>query len=202
MLSSFIPETDAQKLVRGFPAVFTQAVTDLAKYKAAKERGLVPFEKQQVIEDWFYHFPQLWATIQPNWQWGQDGKPASADKLTFAENVNRFVIRLRGEPYKPAGQLGIAPLLIAGILIAAAFGAAGLTWALGYVLEQKNISSMVAAVADGRMPPDVLKEKIKQEHSSVFGIGDTLKSVGTILIFGSLFFLLPKFFPSPGSKRG
>lgn len=187
----------AQQLVSRFPTIFDQAVADLAKYKLARERGLIKTEQQQLVEAWFYDFPRLWSTIQPNWQWNADGTPATGERLKFAETVNRFVIRLRGENFQPS--LGIAPLLIAGILVAGAFGAAGLTWALGYVRDQANISAMIDGVLAGKLPPEVLADAVKEQRQGVFG---EIKDVALLVLLGGLaFFLLPRLFPQPKYTR-
>lgn len=194
-------KTEAQNLVAGFPAMFEQAVTDLAKYQAAKKHGTVPYETQREIEGWFYEFPRVWGAIQPNWQWADDGKPAAADKLRFAERVNRWVIRLRGESYQPS-ELGIAPLIIAGVLIAAAFGAAGLTWAIGHMQKQSNISKIIDGVARGILPAEALEEAVKVEKGGLFS-GVASDAIKITVALGVLFFLLPRLFksgPPPGAR--
>lgn len=188
-------KTEGQKLVDAFPAMFDQAVADLAKYKLARERGLVPYDQQQKVEGWFYEFPKLWGIIQPNWQWNADGSPTTGEKAQFAERVNRWVIRLRGEPFEPYQGLGIAPLLIAGILIAGAFGAAGLSWALGYMGEQRNISRIIDGVTAGKLPPDVLKKAVDQGREPIFG-GAIKDALTVTLLVGAAFFLLPRIFKS------
>lgn len=188
-------DAEIKALVENFPGVFEQAVADWAKYQAVLATGQVPLDKQAQINAWFYDFPKLWATIRPNWEQKPDGSQASQQQLAFAEKVNRWVIRLRGYPsMATAPGLGLAPLIIAGILIAAAATTAGAVWAVGYVQEQRNISAMIDQVAAGVLPPSVLREAVKEARSSIFGgLGD-LGAMGAILLIAAMVFVAPRVF--------
>ena len=186
--------TDAEitELVRSFPAVFETAVSDWAKYQAVLLTGKLEPWKREQITAWFYEFPRFWATIRPNWEQQPDGSPATIAQRRFAEKVNRWIIRLRGYPeMATAPGLGVATIIIAGILIAAAATAAGAVWAVGYVQEQRNISNMIDQVAKGALPASVLKEAVREAKSSIFGGLGNLGTFGSVLLIAGLLFLVP-----------
>ena len=188
-------DAEIQELVRAFPAVFETAVADWAKYQAALLTGKVEPWKREKIHAWFYQFPRFWATIRPNWEQQPDGSAPTFAQKQFAEKVNRWIIRLRGYPEMAAAPgLGIAPLIVAGVLIAAAATAAGAVWAVGYVQEQRNISNMIDQVAKGALPASVLKEAVQEAKSRIFGgLGD-LGAFGGVLLIAGLLVLVPTVF--------
>jgi len=61
-------------------------------------------------------------------------------------------------------SLGIAPAVIAGVLIVG--GAAAALWAIGYIKRQSNISRMIDGVTAGAIPSEVLVEAVKAEQDS------------------------------------
>ena len=90
--------------------------------------------------------------------------------------------------------LGLAMVVIAGILlVSAAFGSAGVVWAVGYAKKQNNVSRMIELAADGKIPADVLQKAIEEEQSSIFGkLG--LGAIAPAVIIAALIFVAPKVF--------
>lgn len=197
---------NVSQLVAEFPAIFRQAQVDWAKFKVAVAGKTIPNEKKAQVIEWFYDFPKLWQGIMPHFVWGTPQAPSSDADRKFAEQVNRWIIRLRGEPDMQQ-QLGVIPIIvIAGVAIAGAFGVAGVAWSLGYVQRQRNISAMIDAVVEGKLPPEVITESIRAEQSQG-GFMDMLtgpvKTVLTIgLIIAAVVFLGPQLVAATKKRRG
>jgi hypothetical protein len=168
-------EQEIAALVATFPAVLRKAVEDWGKYKAGVKAGLFSQSQQGEILDWFASFPRLWETIKPNFDpWKADGT-LDQGKFPLYSQAELFVTKLRGTA-EIKSRIGIAPLIIAGILIAGVFGVAGAVWAVGYVKNQDNVSKMIDGVTAGTLPASVLNEAVKAETGSIFGdIGGVLK---------------------------
>jgi hypothetical protein len=180
---------DLTTLVDSFPLIFTQAQADWAKFKTGVDAGLFTYSQKQTIGAWFTDFPRLWQTIRPNWEYLPSGM-VSTHRAAFKETVDAWISKLAGSS-PVAGGLGIAPLLIAGLLIAAAFGIGGAIWAVGYVKKQANITKLIDGVVAGKLPVDVLKDAIDKEQSS--GLFGDIKGV---LIAGAVLFGLLTFGPA------
>lgn len=153
-------EQKVKNLLPRFPGVFGSAVADWAKFRAGIDAGLFTPQQRKETLDWFRGFPKLWESIRPNYS-GEKNR-------SYQESVDRFVDSLTGDPlYKNTG-LGVASVIIAGVLIAG--GAAAALWAVGYIQKQANISSMIDGVVAGKLSPDVLKKAIEvQESGGLFG---------------------------------
>jgi len=170
--------TDRQKqeiasLVPVFPDVLQRAVDDWAKFKVGYRSGLFNADRVERIAAWFNEFPRLWETIRPNFLITADGSTI-VPRPAIVSQADRFVSRLGAD--RQTMNLGIAPLIVAGIIIAGLLGVAGAIWAIGYVKEQDNISNMIDEVVAGNLPADVLQEAIESERGSVFSdIGSILK---------------------------
>ena len=160
-------QAELQKLVAQFPDILVRARTDWAKFKAGVTAGLFApnSSKRREVINWFAGFPRLWDTIRPNYEQKTGDGRLDAELSNIRQSADAFTAKLRIEP-EIANQLGIAPLVIAGILIAALFGIAGAIWAIGYVKKQTNISSMIDGVVAGKLPADVLDTAIKEENAS------------------------------------
>jgi hypothetical protein len=168
-------EQQIADMVGTFPAVLDQAVRDYAKFKVAVKSGTVSQTEHQEIAEWFYQFPRLWETIKPNFEPRTQSGVYSSRRANFYEKADNFSKRISGDQ-KSASGLGIGVILVAGILIAAAFGIGGAIWAVGYVKKQNNISRLIQEVADKRIPASVLQQAIKEEQSSLLGgVGDYLQ---------------------------
>ena len=175
-------EQKVKNLLPSFPGVFGSAVADWARLKEGIAAGLFSAQQQAEALSWFREFPALWETLRPNYA-GDDKNQA------YVLSVDRFVDSLTGSAiYKNTG-LGIAPAVIAGVLIVG--GAAAALWAVQYIQRQANISAMIDGVVAGKLSPDVLKKAIEvQESGGLFGgISDLFKWVA---IGGLAMLVLPK----------
>ncbi len=150
-------EQKVKSLVPDFPGIFERAVEDFAKFKVGVAADLFDRQEQNEIMAWFVEFPQLWETIRPNFMTIGTGD-------LFADRVDDFIGRMqRSDVYRAAG-LGLAPIIIAGIILVG--GAAAGLWAVGYIKRQNNISRMIDEVTAGALPAQVLVEAVKAEQGS------------------------------------
>jgi len=198
-------EADLQKTVANFPAILKQAHIDWAKFKAGVDAGLFApnsSERREVI-NWFSGFPKLWEGIKPNFEVKSGDGRIDAELSNVRQDADAFVSRLRTEP-EVINSLAIAPLVIAGILIAAALGIGGCIWAIGYVKKQSNISRLIDNVVAGKIPATVLDNAIAQENASpsiLGGFTDLLKwaAIGTGLVL--VFPLVQSLLKSPSTVK-
>lgn len=156
-LLNWFQEKDLTETVANFPDIFDRAVTDWAKFKAGYKAGLFSKDAAGDVLEWFNEFPRLWETIKPNFE---ETDPE------FTSQVNNWTKSLGSNI--EALNLGLAPLIIAGIAIAAVFGVGGAVWAIGYAKKQQNISKMIDNVTVGKLPASVLDTAIREEHASIF----------------------------------
>ena len=175
---SWFQEKDLTETVANFPEIFEQAVTDWAKFKAGYKAGLFDEDDAGDVLDWFNEFPRLWETIKPNFE-GAD--PAFTDK------VNNWTKSLGSN--LEALDLGIAPIIIAGVAIAAIFGVGGAVWAIGYAKKQHNISTMIDNVTAGKLPASVLETAVREEHASI--LGDATGLIKFAVIGAALYLAYP-----------
>jgi len=192
-------------VIATFPQTFERAVTDWARYKAALKAGAVPPQTYADVNAWFWEFPKLWQGIAPNWREAVNGRQPTAEQKAFAERVDRWIIHLRGDEVfvQPSG-LGVVPLLvIAGILVAASFGVAGLEWAIGYNREQKNITRMIDGVTAGVLPPEVLQKAVAADKKSFLEqITGVLQTGSVIAIIAVLLLVAKPFWKGAGGQLG
>jgi len=181
MAVSTFDQDDIQAVAANFPAYFAKAQEAWAKFKAGEAAGLFSISQRSQVLGWFRELPKAWAGFRPNWTETLPGGTFSAHRLAFADTVDAWIESLkrdlRGHGVEPAtvegSGLGLAFLIIAGIIILLTFGAAGAVWAVGYFKEQSNISRMVDEVVAGKLPANVLEAAIKKEQSSSGGfLGD------------------------------
>ena len=185
-LSAFL--TDSQnaairQLPVDFPAVLAQAKVDYYTFKAGVDAGLFSVTGDTTgIVEWFSNFPRYWQAIRPNYE-------SQPDVLTDGDNFAAML----GSDISINPGLGIGPLVIAGILVAAIAGVAGVIWAVGYVKSQNNISSIIQQTVAGKLPPSVLAQVEQNAGSS--SIGSIFGNVGTIVKWGAIglaaWFVLP-----------
>lgn len=180
----FQPST-AKDIVLNFPALFDQAQSDWAKFKVGVSRGLFSVDQKQSILDWYRDFPKLWESIKPNFEDVMLEQTGSYN-VTFVPKVDAWVATLKSD--KDFSGLGIAPVVVAGVLVVG--GLAVALWAVAYIKRQANISKLVDGVTAGRIPADVLSEAIQAEKSAgIFsGATDLLKWAAIGL---AAWFLLP-----------
>ena len=182
------------------PAVFERAIVDWAKFTVGMEKGLFTSEQADKTLTWFYQFPRLWEAYRGNFT--DPSKLPSGMYAThgsgFVERVDRFVASLKASPFRTWVDLGIAPLIIGGVLVIGGIAAA--LWAVGYVKSQSNISAMIDGVVAGKVPPELLKKALEEQNKG--GLLDDLGGVlkwGAIAIVGVM--VLPKILDMIGSKK-
>jgi len=174
-------EQDLAALVYRFPSIFERARTDWAKFKLGYKYNLFTDDEVAEILDWFKGFPGVWQTVKPNWE-----APPLQNKRLVNE-IEAWIGSTYG--FSPlSGGLGIAPLIIAGILIAAALGIGGAVYAVGYVQRQRNISEMIDGVVSGKIPIETLNDAIRQESAP--GFFGEVKGLIVWGIVGLVFFTL------------
>lgn len=179
-----------QSLVTDFPGVYRRAREDWSVFRATDEQGAFSNAERQYVMDWYAQFGRLWEGVRPNWQYDPSLAPheeqpdhplADPAKLAFLHEVDAWVGQLDIEHY----GLGLGPVLIAGILIAGALATAtGITWAIGYIKQQNNVSEIIAGVASGVLPPEAISE-IRAEAG---GLAATLQSATTLIVVGALLY--------------
>lgn len=172
------------------PAIFDQAVNDWVRFKAGMEVGLFSSDQADKALTWFYQFPRLWESYRPNFvnSATMPSGMVSAHGAAFVDRVDRFVADLKASPFRTWVDLGIAPVVIAGVLVVGGIAAA--LWAVGYVKEQANISKMIDGVTAGKIPAEVLDRAIKEQNSG--GLLGNLEGVAKWAAIGlAAWFLLP-----------
>jgi len=181
-------EADIAELTFQFPKAFTQAQVDWAKFKLGVKAGLFTPAQTSAVMAYYSDFGKLWEIVRPNWFITPQGNPTPEFAVRYAKIVDTWVATLGQE--RLSMGLGIAPLIIAGILIAGLFGIAGATWAVGYLKAQQNTSDIIAGVVDKTIPPSVLEKAIQAEQSaSSFGGLVDLFKWGAIAV--GLYLFLP-----------
>ena len=180
-------EERLQSMVWNFPATLDRAVEDWAKFKVGVESGLFyPGQRERVLE-WFEGFPRLWETIKLNFSTTPTGMISPHKRKTY-DAAEKFVTTLSNE-MQIQNQLGIAPIIIAGIIIAGIFGVGGAIWAIGYVGKQHNISRMIDEVTAGKLPPGILQEAVESDKAGIFSQITDIMKYG--LLAGVLFMSWP-----------
>lgn len=170
------PSADKQKqiaaMVVNFPATFDRAVKDWAKFKVGVKAGLFTQAQQQETIEWFREFPKLWETVRPNFvtQRTAAGAYLPMGPVGFADKVDKWVARLGGSVNTPG--LGLAPIIIAGVIIAGALGLAGAFWAVAYIQRQSVISEMIEQVTAGKLSESVLNTALANEAGFMSPIGE------------------------------
>lgn len=167
-------EQEIRETVQSFPAVLKQSRDSWALFKVGAQAGLFSSREVERIRDHYREFPKLLETVKPELE--------KNNRQALREGED-FVKRLGADPLYTAG-LGIASLVIAGVLIAGAFGVGGAIWAVGYVKEQNNISRIIDATVAGNLPPEILEAAVRNEGffgSAGFGIGAALLAVAAVM---------------------
>lgn len=184
-------QKEIAETVYNFPATFDKAVADWAKFKAGVRAGLFTSAQRSEILDWFKQFPQLWETIRPNFAGYRtaEGAYLGIGPAGFTQKVDSWVSTLNGELVNPG--LAIAPVVIAGIIIAGALGLAGAFWAVAYIKKQANVSRMIDEVTAGRLSEKVLQTALEQESNFLSPIGEIGGVVKWLALGLAAYFILP-----------
>ena len=186
-------ENDTRELAFKFPDVLEKAVSDWAKFKTGRELGLFNASQIDTIVDWFAEFPKLWNGIRPHYVamssiYKGDRLVDQERPTELARVADNFSRKLGGAIKMTQNALGfVVTTVIAGIAILAAFGVVGVTWGVGYIKKQNNISSIIDQVTTGKIPAEVLKMAIDQEEKSLIGeAGDLLKygAIAALIVLG------------------
>jgi hypothetical protein len=181
---SYLGQDDPEEIaevVSRFPAIFSQAVTDWAKFKAGR-RYFSDDEAREVVE-WFSEFPKLWDLVRPNFVYTRTESGTRlplTGSLDFANKVDAWTNTLRTEVQVTG--LGMPLLIIAGVIIAGLLGLGGVIWAIGYVRKQFNITALIDGVVAGKVPAAVLTTAIEKEAESM----SPLAQVGNVLKWGAI----------------
>jgi len=160
---------DIAKVVQQFPVIMKQARSDWAKYEVGSKNNLFTKGQSRDIVDWFAQLPYLWDGIKNNWLFTPQGLLLSGANKKFYDDTESWMNKLRTSPSVLFPGIGFGFLIIAGVIILAAFGTAGAFWAIGYVKKQNNISRMIDEVVAGRLPPEVLQAAVDKEESGFLG---------------------------------
>jgi hypothetical protein len=180
-------EQKVKALVPEFPALFERAETDFVKLKLGVERNLFTPDQIATAMNWFSGFPQLWETIRLNFIKTEQGSE-------FGGRVDDFCGRIKRSELYRISSLGLAPVIIGGIVVLGGV-AAGL-WAVAYIQRQRNVSKMIDQVTAGALPPEVLVEAMKAEQTS--GLFAGLGKMGYAIAFAAAAWVAVQFF---GRKR-
>ena len=167
-----------KSLVPEFPRIFQQAQIDFAKLKVGVERNLFTPAQITTAMNWFSDFPQLWETIRLNFIKTDQGREFGGRVDDFIGSIKRSTLYGR--------DLGLAPAVIAGVLIVG--GVAAGMWAVVYMQKQGNLSKMIDRVTTGALPPEVLVEAIKAQQS-VGIFGDLTSLVTPLALTAAAFFV-------------
>ncbi len=169
-------QEEFQDLVPDFANILKQAKIDFAKFKSGE--SLFSKKQHDKIQEWFIQFPELWKGIRPNFTQTINGA-ISTHQQTMVKDADSFIKHINDSLsfYQPENiRLGLATIVIAGIIIAVTFGIGGVIWAIGYVKEQNNITNMIDEVTAGRLDPAILQQAINQSSNSPFdNVTDILK---------------------------
>jgi hypothetical protein len=171
-------EKEIAVLVKQFPDVFYRAVADWSRFKVGVKAGLFTAEERDQVVSWFEKFPDLWATVRPNFVMTRtsEGTFLPLGQPGFAEKVDKWVSVLPQETEEPG--LGIAPIIVAGVIVAGALGIAGGLWAVAYIKKQANITRLIDETVTGRLPVAVLDSALQAETallSPIAGLAGVVK---------------------------
>lgn len=173
-----IYDYQAKKLVSDFPAALEKAINDYATFKASAR--FYSANDYQNITGWFKSFPDLWEGIRENYK-NDPALTGKADKFAA-------VITQANDQH----QLGfvVSTIVIAGIIVAASFGVAGIIWAIGYLEEQRNISTLIDETAKGNIPANIL-DKAVSENKESWGFSDVAGILSFVGIGIGIYFFYP-----------
>lgn len=184
--------TEIRSIVDQFPEILDRAREDWGKFKVGVKAGVFGSvsngaARRAEILDWFEDFPRLWETIRPHFVFTPEGL-IKAHVPDVVKEADDFVEKL--QPGQIDRQLGVGFIIIAGVLIAAAVGVAGVVWAVGYTRKQGNVSKLIDETVAGRIDPVILQKAIQAESGGGLfgGISDLLKLV---FIGGAALLILP-----------
>jgi hypothetical protein len=158
-----------------------RAMSDWEKFKRLGSAGMFDQDQINTIVTWFREFPSLWETVKLNYI---QENATDADRIFYQKGegfINKLMQELDPRYYQVWSYSGLqGVVIIAGIVIAASIGLAGIIWAIGYVKKQNNISALIQSVESGAVPADVLATAYESDQGGVF---DTLAD---LVLYGAL----------------
>lgn len=183
---------DLKTAIAVFPGTFERALSDWAKFKAGASRGLFAGSTRSEILEWYRGFPTLWEAIRPNFiktVRTAQGSMIDPTYTSLVGRVDRFVKQIGTD--LAGNQLGIAPLIIGGIIIAGGLGIAAASWMISYLAKQANVSKLIDEVTAGKISPDILAAAIETERSLTNPISDFTGAIKWVVAGAAFFFAMP-----------
>lgn len=175
-----------QNIVLTWPYFLDKVISDWRLFKAGVNAGLFNQDEKDEVIGWYDEFSDLWEAVKPNFSLNQQYSSAGLrdENMKMILKVDSFLWEIHQMRLdNVSGQLGLAPILIAGVLVAAAFGIAGVIWAVGYTRAQNNISNMINETVAGNLPPEILQAAMEAGPDE--GLFDKLGgALETIIIAG------------------
>lgn len=191
--SSNLSDAEIADLLYSFPRLYQQALTDWAKFKLGVARGAFDTKQIREVIDYYKGFARYWEMIRPNFFAFPDGRPKPDHAVNYAKGVDAWLNKFNSD-VKTLG-LGIAPLVIAGILIAGSLASvAAISWAVSYIKQQSNISALIDARTKGLLTPDEFETAINAEER-IGGITNPFSEAADLLKWGIVFFGIYSFAP-------
>lgn len=192
-LSGDLSDDEVADLLYKFPRLYQQALIDWAKFKLGLKAGAFDSTQVRTVVDYYKGFARYWEMIRPNYFAYPDGRPKPDFSINYARGVDEWLRKFDSD-VKTMG-LGLAPLVIAGILIAASLAsAATIAWAIGFTKQQGNVSALIDARTKGLLTEDEFKTAITSEERAG-GLTNPLSEVFDILKWGGVLFGLYMFAP-------
>jgi hypothetical protein len=124
------------------------------------------------IQRQYAKFPKVWEVIEVNFD--------TAAHAGLRSDVQAFVRALERFDWLPEvggaidsesmSGLGLAPLIVLGLVAAAAaLGIGGAIYGIGYIKEQNNQADLIREVVQGTIPADVLRADVEAENQTILG---------------------------------
>jgi len=177
-------------VVEQYPSLLDDAVDSWAKYKVGLKYGLFTSGERSQIESQFDGWPKLWSAVRPNYEAG--GAYNSPDVVRRSESFVGVLtndLHVTGIDVTPplSGGLGVAPIIVAGVLVAGIIGLAGVLWSIGYIKKQGNVSRLIEETVSGNLSESVLTAAVAEEKNSWFDTIGNMVTLGILAVGVYLF---------------
>jgi hypothetical protein len=175
-------QRDLQAVIDNFPALLDRAIVDRAKLHEGVKAGL--FTEPQVREamTWFNDFPRYWAELRPNITDRDVRKKADL----FSDELSPGWAKRMWEKI----GFGFLPFLVIGLIIlGAGITVYSVVSLIKYWKKQQNISAMISAVVDGKLPVSILEEAIAQENSNL--VTNVSAALGQLALVAGIIIFAP-----------